>query len=183
MVMVVGDIISFSNISEHTDERVLLESIDALYAELLRLLSRHGGTLSNYAGDAFFATWELGSVGAAATEAVSFVLESIERIRKFTPSLPLRDPSGMPLRMGWGISSGNAAASLVTGMFVTVVGDATNVAFRLSSMAGRGGWSDAVVTEAVRAMTLGMFGFTEASEVAVKGRAGSVTVYGVTALG
>ena len=58
MAMVVGDILSFSTIAEHTDDRVLLENIDRLYAELRQILARHNGTLSNYVGDAFFATWE-----------------------------------------------------------------------------------------------------------------------------
>jgi adenylate cyclase len=47
MVMVVGDIVSFSSIAEYTDDRVLLENIDRLYAELRRILARHRGTLSS----------------------------------------------------------------------------------------------------------------------------------------
>ena len=58
MVMVVGDIIGFSTIAETTGDRVLLENIDHLYAGLRQILARHHGTLSNYVGDAFFATWE-----------------------------------------------------------------------------------------------------------------------------
>ena len=58
MVMVVGDIIGFSTIAETTGDRVLLENIDRLYAGLRQILARHHGTLSNYVGDAFFATWE-----------------------------------------------------------------------------------------------------------------------------
>ena len=37
--------------------------------------------------------------------------------------------------------------SLLTGMFVTVLGDATNVAFRLSALAGRDGRPDVLATD------------------------------------
>ena len=77
MVMVVGDIVGFSTIAETTGDRVLLENIDRLYAGLRQLLARHRGTLSNYVGDAFFATWEAAACdgaaagGAAVTAATS----------------------------------------------------------------------------------------------------------------
>ena len=63
LVMVVGDIVSFSTVSEYTEGAVLLESIDRVYSGLRKLLSAHRGTLSNYVGDAFFATWEAGTRG------------------------------------------------------------------------------------------------------------------------
>ena len=178
MVMAVGDVILFSTISEYTDERVLLEGIDALYSELRRSLARHHGVLSNYVGDAFFASWELASHPDAAEQAVSFALEANERIRAIGSALPLRDPSGGPIRMGWGIALGPAAMTSVTGRLMTVLGDTTNVAFRLSGMAGRSGWSDLIVTDAVHAATSGTFGFTDRYEVEVKGRVDKVAVYG-----
>jgi class 3 adenylate cyclase len=65
---------------------------------------------------------------------------------------------------------------------MTVLGDATNVAFRLSAIAGRDGWSDVIVTRAVQEGLTGRFEFTEPHEVAVKGRMGTVAVYGARPL-
>jgi adenylate cyclase len=183
LVMVVGDIISFSTISEYTGEVELLEGIDALYTELRALLSTHRGSLSNYVGDAFFATWEVGADPDAAAAAVSFALGAAARVHEIGPSLTLRDPDGQPARMGFGVASGPAAVSLMTGAMVTVLGDATNVTFRLSGLAGRSGWSDVIVTEPVHVLTADRFAFTEPAEVDVKGRAGRVKVYGVAPLG
>jgi len=183
LVMVVGDIISFSSISEYTGEVELLEGIDQLYKELRALLSVHRGTLSNYVGDAFFATWELGADPGAAASAVSFALEATARVHEIAPSLTLRDPDDRPARMGFGVGSGPAAVSLMTGAMVTVLGDATNVTFRLSGLAGRSGWSDVVVTDPVHALTADLFSFTEPAEVDVKGRTGRVKIYGVAPLG
>lgn len=180
LVMAVGDIISFSTISEYTDSTVLLESVDRVYSELHKLLKVHRGNLSNYVGDAFFATWEAGATPDAAVAATRFALEAVARVKEIGPSLPLRDPSGQPIRMGFGVSSGQAAVSLMSGAVLTVLGDATNVTFRLSGLAGRSGWSDVLVTDGIHVLVSGRFAFTEPAEVEVKGRTRKVRIYGVS---
>ena len=175
--MVVGDIASFSTISEYTADGVLLANIDRLYGGLRSRLGEHRGTLSNYVGDAFFATWEIAAIPEAATKAVAFALEAAEWVRDVAPSLALRDPEDRPIRMGWGVVAGTAAVSSMSGRLVSVLGDATNVAFRLSGVAGRSGWSDVVVTEAVHRRTGGLFSYSEPASVKVKGRLAPVTVY------
>ena len=59
---------------------MLLENIDRLYAGLRQILSRHRGTLSNYAGDAFFATWEVAAAPDAARAATAFAVEAAETV-------------------------------------------------------------------------------------------------------
>lgn len=182
MVMVVGDIVGFSTIAENTDDLVLLENVDRLYAELRKILGRHHGTLSNYMGDAFFATWEAAAVPDAARAAVAFAVEAAETVPRIAAGLDLRNPGGGPLRMGWGVASGSAAVSQLTGMLVTVVGDATNVAFRLSAVAGRDGWAVVLVTEAVYRAAGEGFAFTPPTAIQVKGRTQTVQVLGASRL-
>jgi adenylate cyclase len=178
MVMVVGDIVSFSTIAENTDDIVLLENVDRLYAGLREILSRHHGTLSNYVGDAFFATWETDAIPDAARAAVTFAIDAADLVRQLAPGLDLRDPGGGPVHMGWGIALGPAAVSMLTGMLVTVLGDTTNVAFRLSGIAGRDGWPDVLVTDAVHQATAASFVFTKPSAIQVKGRRQPVEALG-----
>ena len=189
MVMVVGDIIGFSTIAETTGDRALLENIDRLYAGLRQILARHHGTLSNYVGDAFFATWEAAAPDGAAAggdavdparSAVAFAVEAAETVPRIAAGLDLRDPGGGPLRMGWGVALGPAAVSQLTGMLVTVLGDATNVAFRLSGLAGRDGRPDVLVTDAVYGATSAAFAFTSPSAIQVKGRRQPVQVLGAS---
>jgi adenylate cyclase len=182
MVMVVGDVKAFSSIAEYTDDLVLLENIDRLYAELRRILSRHRGTLSNYVGDAFFATWEVAADPDAALAAVAFAVEAAETVPQIAAGLELRDPDGGPLRMGWGVASGPAAVSMLTGMLVSVLGDATNVAFRLSGVAGRDDYCDVLVTDAVHRATQASFAFTALSAIQVKGRSQAVQTLGASRL-
>jgi adenylate cyclase len=180
MVMVVGDIVSFSAIAEYTGDRVLLGGIDRLYGSLRRVLARYRGTLSNYVGDAFFATWETGAVPDAVAAAVGFAVEAAAEAGRVAPGLGLRDPAGGPVRMGWGVACGPAAVSLLTGMLVSVLGDTTNVAFRLSGIAGRDGMPQVLVTDAVSRAAGAGFAFTPPSAVRLRGRSQPVRVLGAS---
>jgi adenylate cyclase len=180
MVMVVGDILSFSTIAEYTGDRVLLHNIDRLYAGLRRVLARHHGTLSNYVGDAFFATWEMAAVPDAVAAAVGFAVEAAEEVARVAPGLDLRGPAGEPVRMGWGVACGQAAVSLLTGMLVSVLGDTTNVAFRLSGIAGRDGMPEVLVTDVVRQAAGAGFSFTPPAAVRLKGRTQPVQALGAS---
>lgn len=178
MVMAVGDILNYSTISQYTDSGVVLKGLEMLYGGLQEILTRHRGTLSDYAGDALFAVWELEQIPNAADEAIAFTMDAIEGLQGLAPMLPIRDPEGNPVRMGWGIVLGDAAVSSLTGSLVSVVGDATNLAFRLSGVAARDGRPEILVTEAIRDLT-DAFEFTEPEDVTVKGRTGTEKVFGV----
>jgi class 3 adenylate cyclase len=192
MVMVVGDVLSFSTIAESADDRVLLENIDRLFAALRKILARHHGTLSNYVGDAFFAIWEAGdtaytvppdaATSNAARAAVAFAVEAAETVPKVAADMDLRDPDGGPLRMGWGVAFGPAAVSMMTGLRVTVLGDTANVAFRLSGIAGRDSWPDVLVTDAVQRVGAAGFTFNPLAAIQVKGRRKPVEVLGASRL-
>jgi adenylate cyclase len=183
MVMVVGDVVGFSTIAEQTEDRVLLENIDRLYTGLRPILARHHGTLSNYVGDAFFATWEAHPGSAAARAAVEFAVEAAETVPRIAADLGLRDPGGGPVRMGWGVACGPAAVSQLTGvMLVTVLGDTTNVAFRLSGIAGREGRPEVLVTGAVHQVTAANFAFSPPTAIRVKGRDRPVDALGASRL-
>lgn len=182
MAMVVGDIIQYSTISEYTDSEVLMGSLERLYGEICQVLVQHKGTLNNYVGDAFFAIWELDQDPAAADHALEFALAAAQRVDEVSPTLDLRDPDGQPIRMGWAVAQGLVAVSSLTGMLVAVLGDATNLAFRLSGLAGRSGRSDVLATSAVRNATQQRFLFTESEDVTVKGRKASERIYAAKAL-
>ena len=181
MAMVMGDLIGFSTVSELADQQVIARDVDRLYLELRRLLADHRGTLVDYVGDAFFASWEIEADPNAVDNALKFVLAASERIPEFAATLELKNADGTPLRMGWGVSMGTVAMRLMPGAVVMVIGDAVNVGFRVSSIAGREGRPDILVTEPVREAAGEAFAFSEPETVPVKGRVGEVTMYGLAA--
>jgi class 3 adenylate cyclase len=183
LVMVAGDILGYSTIAQYTDDDVLLTSVDTIYRRLCELLEEHGGVLNNYVGDAFFAIWNAAEEPDAARRAMSFAIAAVRLVGEIAPTLPLRTPGGDPIQMGWGLEMGPAAVGTFTGRHVVVLGDATNVAFRLSSLAARAGRAEILVTGRVEAELRDRFQFSSPEDVQVKGRSGTEQVFGVSAVG
>ena len=178
-VMVVADIVGFSTASHATPSRVVMESLDILLAEFRGLLTHYRGTLSNYVGDAFFAVWELESVQNTPELAIEFIVAAAQRFDEIAPSIALRGVNGQTLRMGWGVAHGDAAVSSLTGVLLGVVGDAANLAFRLSGLAARHGRSEILVTEEFYRAAMQRFPFGEPELVEVKGWHDAVEVRGL----
>jgi class 3 adenylate cyclase len=178
-VMVVADIVSFSTISRAAPSTIVMESMDALLAEFRNLVSQYRGTLSNYVGDAFFAVWELDAIPETPTLALEFVMAAAQHMTDVAPTLALRSADGEPLRMGWGVSCGDAAVSSMTGALLGVVGDAANLAFRLSGIAARQGRSDVLVAQTLCKRVAGSFPFEALEWVEVKGREQLEPVHGL----
>jgi adenylate cyclase len=179
MVMVVGDITNYSTISEVTDNRVIATSLKLLWRELGRILRAHHGTLNHYAGDALLAVWDLRTHPQANDLAIDFALAANKRVGEVGPELALRSPDGSPIQMGWGVVQGMAALAAMTRSVEAVIGDSTNVAFRLSGLAGRQGRQAVMVTSAVRNAVETEFVWGEPEQVALKGRRERETVFPV----
>lgn len=181
LVMVVGDIVEYSTISQVTDEGVMARSLRSLWRHLGGVLRAHHGTLSHYAGDAMFAVWETGRFPDAAERAIDFALAANRLVDDVGPELPLRGPDGSPLRMGWGVVQGVAAMAAMTRSADAVIGDATNVAFRLAGLAGRDGRAAVLATRGVYRGVTEQFTWGELESVEMKGRRGTETVFPVIA--
>jgi adenylate cyclase len=181
MVMVVGDIVNYSTISQVTDEQVMAHSLHTLWNQIGAVLQAHQGTLNHYAGDALFAVWELVRFPDAASRAIDFALAANSLVDSLGPELPLRGPDGLPIHMGWGVVQGMAALAAMTRSVDAVIGDATNVAFRLSGLAGRQGRAAVLVTSGIRNAVAAQFTWGTSESVEIKGRNGMETVFPVIA--
>lgn len=177
MVMVVGDIVNYSTISQVTEEGVIARSLHTLWRQLGAVLRAHNGTLSHYAGDALFAVWELRTFPDAAEMAVDFALTANRRVDELAPQLPLRSPDGSPIHMGWGVVTGMAALAAMTRSTDAVIGDAANVAFRIAGLAGRQGRAPVMVSSGVHPVIAKQFDWGPSEKVELKGRHGTATVF------
>lgn len=180
--LVVGDIVESSKIAECTESQTLFRALDRLFTELRALVVRYHGTVISYPGDALFVAWEIEHLPDAPAHAVEFALGASEQVRAVAPELPLRDPAGGPMRMGWAVALGDVAVSSLTGAHIAVIGDTANVAFRVAGIAGRKGRPDVLVTDTVLAALGEQFRFDAPESVHVKGRSGSVRIFGLRAL-
>lgn len=178
-VMVVGDIVGFSTSSRTTPSRLVMTSLETLLKEFRLLLGKYRGTLSNFVGDAFFAIWELGVDPNTPRNALDFVVAASQRMTELAPALPMRSADGEPLRMGWGVAHGDAAVSSMMGVLLGVVGDATNLAFRLSALAGREGHNEVLVADSFYTEVASQYPFEEVEYVRVKGWQEPQAVHGL----
>jgi adenylate cyclase len=179
MVMVVGDITNYSTISQVTDSKVIAESLNYLWTELGRVLRAHRGTLNHYAGDALYAVWGLRALPNANELAIDFALAANQKVEELAPSLPLREPNGSPIRMGWAVVQGRAALAAMTRTVEAVIGDATNIAFRLAGVAGRGGRAPVMTTATVHAAAETKYVWGPPEHVEIKGRSGTQIAFPV----
>ncbi|ORA08116.1 adenylate/guanylate cyclase domain-containing protein, partial [Mycobacterium angelicum] len=180
LVMVVGDIINYSTISQVTEETVIAKSLHTLWSEVGEVLQAYHGTLNHYAGDAIFAIWEARRFKEASERAIDFALAANQRVDELAPQLPLRSPDGSPIRMGWGVVQGMAALAAMTRSVEAVIGDSTNVAFRLAGLAGRQGRASVMVTSGVRRIVESRFRWGTGEHVELKGRSGTEMVFPVS---
>lgn len=181
MALVAGDLINFSTVSQEADQVAIAEDVYVLYQRLRELLADHRGTLVDYVGDAFFASWELDADPEAVENALRFALAADRLVTDCTAALKLRYADGSQLRMGWGITRGQVTMQLMPGSVVMVIGDAVNVAFRLASIAGREHRPSILAIEAVReSVQRSPFEFGASEDVAIKGRVGTERIYGIS---
>jgi hypothetical protein len=80
--------------------------------------------------------------------------------------------------MGWGVAVGTAALSALAGSRLAILGDATNVAFQLATVAGRDGRDTVVVSGRVEEALREQFEFGAPEELMVKGRLGAERIFG-----
>lgn len=181
--LVAGDILGYSTMSQHVESDVLVHTMGHLFALLRPLLSTHGGTLSHYAGDAFLGVWTADDAHANARSAIRFALAADAAVREVGASLPLAQVTGDPLRMGWGVTVGRTAIAPLTGSLITVLGDTVNLAFRVSSLAGRAGRAAVLASSAVRELAPDEARYGAAEGYEVKGRTGAEPFHPVRAPG
>ena len=164
----------YTSIAQHTTGTDLVDNINLLFGHLRELLRRQRGTLADVPGDAFFAYWEPEAGVVTARHALEFALLADGAVRRIAPDLTLRNPDGSTISMGWAIVAGEVA---ISPNGASVLGDATNLAFRLSGLAGREGRPSVLVTRRIRQEAGDGIVFGKGVDVAVKGRTGTETVF------
>jgi adenylate cyclase len=79
--------------------------------------------------------------------------------------------------MGFGVVQGMVALAAMTRSVEAVIGDSTNVAFRLAGLAGRNGRATVMATAGVRRLAEAHFTWGQSEDVELKGRSGMETVF------
>ena len=169
MVVVVGDVVGYTAMTERRGPRPAARAIDGLFTPLRALLRQRGGTVGNYVGDALFAAWDIDRDPSAPASAVRFAIEADQLVAAHIPEPDILDDD-QPVRMGWAVTLGEVATGARALGRSVLHGDAVNLAFRLSSLAGRGLHPTVLVAEEVVEAAPEAAHYEAVGEVWVKGR-------------
>jgi class 3 adenylate cyclase len=170
-----GDLVGFTTLSESRDPEEVRELLTSYFDECRAVVTRYGGELEKFIGDAVMAVWGLPVTREDDAErAVRAGLELVERVAALGERIAL---PGLALRVG--ITTAEVAVTLgATGQGM-VAGDAVNTAARIQSTAPPGQvWVD----DNTRSFTSSAIAYDEAGAHTMKGKAEPVLLWAVRAV-
>ena len=170
-----GDLVGFTSLSENRDPEEVRELLTAYFEECRAVVSRYGGELEKFIGDAVMAVWGIPVTREDDSErAVRAGLELVEAVAALGERIAM---PGLALRVG--ITTAEVAVSVgATGQGM-VAGDPVNTAARIQSAAAPGQvWVD----ETTRTFTSSAIAYTDAGAHEMKGKAEPVPLWAVRAV-
>ena len=164
------DLVGFTTLSEDRDPEAVRELLSAYFDEARTIVSRYGGTIEKFIGDAVMAVW--GTPVALADDAERAVragMDLVDAVAAMGEGSP-----GAPLAARAGVVSGEAAVKLDAVQQGMVAGDVVNTAARVQSAAEPG---TVLVDEATRTATSSSIDYRDAGEHLLKGKADPVRLF------
>lgn len=174
-----SDISGFTALSSTLTPKQVMGLLNDYFPSMVDIVFRHGGTLEKFIGDAVLAIW--GAPFSHADDADRAVTAAIEMQQAVGPlNARLAALGHPPIAIHIGLASGPVAAGYVgTEQYIqyAVIGDTTNVASRVCSVAAAG---EILITESTRALLESSRLHLEAlPPVAVKGKIEPLVLYRV----
>ncbi len=167
------DVVGFTPLSESLDPEEVRELLSRYFGTARTIISRYGGVVEKFIGDAVMAVW--GTPAATEEDAERAVRAALDLV---TAVVELGRDAGVPgLAARAGVVTGEVAVTLGAIGEGMVAGDAVNTAARVQSAAAPG----QVLVDAVTSRVAGSaIGFAHAGEHALKGKAGPQPLWRAT---
>ncbi len=179
-VIFFSDVRGFTEMSERLQPEEVVEMLNEYMTLMVAVITRNGGVVDKYVGDAIMALWGVPIEGSDdARNAVQACLE----MRSELASLNARrmERGQEPLRIGMGLNYGEVIAGNIGSnekMDYTVIGDSVNLASRIESMTKAYG-TDLLISGSVHERIEGRFICEAAKSARVKGKSNAIEVYHV----
>ena len=160
-----ADLVGFTTLAEGRDAEDTRELLSRYFDLATEVITRYGGTVEKFIGDAVMAVW--GAPVAREDDAersVRAALELVDAVRSLGPSIQARA----------GVLTGEAAVTLGATNQGMVAGDLVNTSSRLQSVAAPG---TVLVGEATQRAASKAIAFEPAGEQVLKGKAAPVPAW------
>lgn len=177
----VADVRNFSTLTQAYDSQNAYNLMNEIIRSFSEIVRTFKGTIKDYAGDAVFAFWSHADKPAPpqALLACQAALAQAGAIRRIATSIHAEKQMKDPIRMGWGIATGHVTISNYgdRSADLAIVGDATNLAFRLSGLANKKLPAAIVICRQTAELVQDRMAVQNLGPVRTKGRSGKENVF------
>jgi len=180
----VADMRGFTGVTQREQSAAVYALLKEIFDTLSAIIHECKGTIVDYAGDAVYAFWDhsLFPGKQQAFRACEAAVKQREEIRNMrSSSASQTSPVLESLKMGWGITTGPVTMAHYGGRAadLALVGDSTNLAFRLSGMANKNLPCAILLCSKTADLIRGKFELTDLGSVPIRGRTGKEHLFGI----
>jgi class 3 adenylate cyclase len=145
------------------------------------IVIRFKGTIKDYAGDAVYAFWDhhIEPISQQAVLACQAAIQQSQAIDDIRTALSGKNVAAANIEMGWGITTGQVTLSHYGSRAadLALVGDCTNLAFRLSSIANKDLSEKIIMCTQTADLVREDFALQDLGTIPIKGRTGKEHVF------
>ena len=178
---VVADVRGFSAFSQAHASSDVYALMKEIFDAFNIIVYKFKGTIKDYAGDAVYAFWDhhVEPIKGQAVLACQSAIEQTQTIDQIRARLSGKNTAADNLQMGWGITTGKVTLSHYGSRAadLALVGDCTNLAFRLSGMANKELTEKIVICSQTAALVRDDLALKDLGTISVKGRKGKEHVF------
>ncbi len=169
---------TFSQAHASSDAYALMKEIFDTFSTII---TEFKGTIKDYAGDAVYAFWDhtVEPIATRAVLACQAAIEQSQTTEKIRAKLSGENIAVDKLQMGWGITTGKVTLSHYGSRAadLAIVGDCTNLAFRLSSLANKELSEKIVICSQTAKLVHNQLSLKDIGNIPIKGRQGKEQVF------
>ena len=178
---VVADVREFSTFSQAHASSDVYALMKEIFDTFSAIVYNYKGTIKDYAGDAVYAFWDhaVEPISKQAVLACQAAIQQTQTINEIRAKLCGKNIAADNLQMGWGITTGKVTMSHYGSRAadLALVGDCTNLAFRLSGLANKELSEKIVVCSQTAELIRNDLKIKDLGTVAIKGRTGKEHVF------
>jgi len=178
LVADVREFTTFSQANASSDVYALMKEIFDTFSTII---TKYNGTIKDYAGDAVYAFWDHGvePIDSQAVLACQAAHEQTQTTEKIRAKLSGKNIEVDNLRFGWGITTGKVTLSHYGSRAadLALVGDCTNLAFRLSGLANKDLSEKIVICSQTAKLVQNQLSIKDLGSIPIKGRQGQEQVF------
>jgi adenylate cyclase len=180
---VVADVREFSTFSQAHASSDVYALMKEIFDAFNTIVYNFKGTIKDYAGDAVYAFWDhaVEPISTQAVLACQAAIQQTQAINEIRAKLSGNNIAADNLQMGWGITTGKVTMSHYGSRAadLALVGDCTNLAFRLSGLANKELSEKIVICSQTAELIRNDLKIKDLGTVAIKGRTGKEHVFGL----